>query len=67
MNNKNRMFEFFFAFLTPTLLGKVAIIYFGMNYSQYPGEGFGVGLVISIVFTLCMFGRFLWRYRDFKD
>jgi len=64
---KNRMFDFIVMFLMPTLLGKMALIYFGMNYSQHPGEGYGIGLVISIIFTLCMFARFLWRYKDFQD
>lgn len=74
MNNKvpNRRtgfkhFDLIFAFLLPTLLGKLLILYFGSNYSTFPGEGYGYGLIVSILFTVFMVGRFLWRYRDYRD
>lgn len=54
-------------FLFPTLVGKSLILYFGLNYSNEPGEGYGVGLVISILFTLTMIGRFLWKTRNYVD
>ena len=54
-------------FLCPTILGKILVIYFGMNYSAEPGKGYGIGLVLSIAFTLTMFGRFIWRYRNYDD
>ena len=65
--SKIKISDFLLAFLFPTLFGKIAILYFGLNYSNYPGEGYGVGLCISIAFTVCMVGRFLWKYRDYED
>lgn len=62
-----KLADLLIAFLLPTLGGKVLILYFGSNYSRWPGEGYGYGLAISILFTLSMVGRFLWRYRDYQD
>lgn len=59
--------QFIRAFLLPTLIGKLFILYFGLNYSEYPGEGYGIGLVISILFTVMMLGLFLWKYRHSED
>ncbi len=55
------------AFLMPTLLGKCAILYFGLNYSDNPGEGYGVGLAIAIVWTLASLGLFVWKYWDYEE
>ena len=43
------------------------MLYFGLNYSEYPGEGYGIGLVISICFTLSTLGYFIWKYRNYED
>jgi hypothetical protein len=59
--------HFIRAFLLPTLIGKVLILYFGLNYSEYPDEGYGIGLVLSILFTVTMLGLFLWKYRNHED
>ena len=40
---KGLIFEFVFAYFCPTILTKILILYFGLNYSQYPGEGYGYG------------------------
>ncbi len=56
-----------FTFICPTIFGKVMILYFGLNYSDHPGEGYGTGLAISVIFTLGMLGRFIWKYRDYVD
>lgn len=55
------------ASLMPTLIGKLLVVYFGLNYSAFPGEGYGYGLAASIGFTLVMAARFLWKYRNYKD
>jgi hypothetical protein len=65
--NKIKVFDLIFAFAFPMVIGKVAIVYFGSNYSTYPNEGYGVGLIISILFTLGMVARLLWKYRNYKD
>lgn len=51
----------------PTLFGKSLVVYFGLNYSEFPGEGYGYGLTLSIIFTLSMLGRFVWKYRNIED
>lgn len=55
------------SFLFPTLIGKSLLLYFGLNYSEHPGEGYGYGLVFAFTLTLCMVGRFLWKYRNYDD
>ena len=66
-NKKTTVFDFFLALILPAVVGKSLILYFGGQYSAYPGEGYGVGLILSITFTIIMVGRFLWRYRNHKD
>lgn len=59
--------DFIVTFLCPMLVGKVLILYFGGNYSIYPGEGYGYGLAMAIGFTVFMFGRLLWKYKDYEE
>ena len=59
--------EFGLAFAMPTIIGKVIVLYFGMNYAAEPGKGYGYGLAIAVIFTITMIIRFLWRYRNYKD
>ena len=65
--NKRELTSMIVTFACPTLIGKGLILYFGLNYSSDPGRGYGVGLVLSIVFTLTMLGLFLWRFRNYED
>ncbi len=53
--------------LFPLLVGKSFVLYFGINYTNYPGEGYGIGLGIALAFSILMAGRFLWRYRNYED
>lgn len=64
---KGMLGQFIRAFLMPTLVGKMFILYFGLNYAEFPGEGYGIGLVIAILFTVTMLGLFLWKYRHYED
>ena len=57
--------DLFSMFLVPTLIGKLLLFYFGLMYTAYPGEGYGYALLASIVFTVTMVARFLWKYRDY--
>ena len=52
--------------LMPMLLWKVCLLYFGLNYSIYPGEGYGYGLVATILASLGGFGYFMWSNRSAK-
>ncbi|PKL74716.1 MAG: hypothetical protein CVV27_19070 [Candidatus Melainabacteria bacterium HGW-Melainabacteria-1] len=59
--------EMAISFVMPALFGKLLILYFGSNYSSKPGQGYGIGLSITILFTLVMLGRFVWRYKDYSE
>ena len=67
--NKSANFlrDFLSVFLGPTLINKAFMLYFGLNYSDSPGEGYGYGLVATILFFLFTVGRFLWKYKDVED
>ena len=60
---KLKMMDLVVTFVMPTLLGKCFIAYFGAYYSKYPGEGYGYALAASLLFTVTMVCRFLWKYR----
>ena len=51
-------------FLMPMIVMKVFLLYFGLNYSQYPGEGYGYGLVATLVVIAASFSYFLWSQRN---
>lgn len=55
------------AFIMPTVVGKSLILYFGLGYSEEPSRGYGIGLVLSIAFTVIMLIRFVWKYRDYEE
>lgn len=59
--------DFIGVFLFPTLLNKVFMLYFGINYANNPGEGYGYGLVATIVFLFFTVSRFIWKYRHIED
>lgn len=59
--------DFIRSFLMPTLIGKSFVLYFGINYSDSPGEGYGYGLAISIAFTFCTLVLFAWKYRNHEE
>ena len=49
------------AFLAPILILKFFIMYFGLNYSRYPGEGYGWGLAITLSISAASALWFIWR------
>ena len=53
--------SFIRAALVPTLIIKALLLFFGLNYSAHPGEGYGWGLVACLVASGFLFGRFLIR------
>lgn len=61
------MTEMFITYISPAVFGKLLTLFFGSYYSSHPGEGYGIGLVICIVFTLVMLARFVWKYRHFGE
>ncbi len=66
-NRRRILTDFAKSFLMPTLIGKSFVLYFGINYSAYPDEGYGYGLIASIVFTVTSLVLFAWKYKDVED
>ncbi|MFN3698291.1 MAG: hypothetical protein ACK4VO_12705 [Pseudobdellovibrio sp.] len=67
MKQKPKMSDFLRSFLVPTFIGKTLVLYFGLMYSNYPGEGYGYGLVASASFTLVSLCLFAYKYKDVED
>ena len=65
--NPNVLKDFISVFLFPTILNKVLMLYFGINYSNHPGDGYGYGLIGTILFLFFTVGRFIWKYKDVED
>lgn len=61
------LIDFLKALLIPTLIGKAFVYYFGLRYSEYPGEGWGYALTLAIAITVGNLLRFVWKYRDVQD
>jgi hypothetical protein len=59
--------DFLVALILPLTVNKFAMMYFGLNYSEFPGEGYGYGLVATLIFMVFMIIRFLWKYRHNND
>jgi hypothetical protein len=59
--------DFLKVLLIPLLINKAFMLYFGLNYSDHPGEGYGYGLIATIIFLIFTVGRFLWKYRNTED
>lgn len=62
-----KLSDFLRVFLGPFLINKVLLFYFGIMYSNNPGEGYGYGVLACIFFLAVSVGRFLWIYRDVDD
>jgi hypothetical protein len=64
----NKVFkDFLKVFIVPVLFNKMFMLYFGLNYSAHPGEGYGYGLLATIVFFIFTCARFIWKYRNVED
>lgn len=59
--------DFLKVLLIPLLINKFFMMYFGLMYSNNPGEGYGYGFAATIFFLLFNCGRFIWKYRDIED
>jgi hypothetical protein len=64
---KNVLLDFVKVLLLPMLINKAFLMYFGLNYSSHPGEGYGYGLAVTICFLFFTIGSFLWKYKDVED
>lgn len=59
--------DFLKVFLLPMMINKFFLLYFGVNYSNYPGRGYGYGLILALITLAITIGSFLWKYRDIQD
>ncbi len=67
MNSKALLKDFIRSFLGPTLIGKAFVLYFGINMSEHPEEGYGYGLAAAITFTVASLSLFIWKYRNTEN
>lgn len=67
MKQNKVLIDFLKAFLMPVMVNKIFMMYFGLNYSEKPGEGYGYGLALTVFVLLFTIGRFLWKYRNIED
>jgi hypothetical protein len=65
--SRETMKDFLKTFIFPVLINKSVMFYFGLQYSNYPGEGYGYGLAATLVVMVIMIGRFIWKYKDIED
>lgn len=65
--NEKTLFDFIRSFIFPVLIGKTGVMYFGLNYSQFPGEGYGYGLVACLLITIFSLARLIYKYRNVED
>ncbi len=66
-NAKKTLKDFIKSFLMPTLIGKTLVLYFGINYSLSPDEGYGYGLAAAIAFTVFGLLMLVWKYRNQEE
>lgn len=48
------------------LVLKTFFLYFGLKYSEYPGEGYGYGLAITGCLSVFNIGYFLYKVKDYN-
>lgn len=61
------LFDFLKVFLLPMCVNKFFLLYFLVNYSNYPGRGYGYGAIISLTLLVVTIVLFLWKYRNIDD
>lgn len=59
--------DFLKVFILPVLINKIFMLYFGLNYAEHKGEGYGWGLFATVLFLAFTTGSFLWKYRHNPD
>ena len=47
-----------------TAVNKCFMFYFGINYSRFPGYGYGWGLAATVFYMLSSAGYLIYKYRD---
>lgn len=67
LSQNNVLKDFVKVLVVPLIINKFLMFYFGIHYSNYPGEGYGYGLTATVIFLFITVGRFLWKYRNVQD
>jgi hypothetical protein len=57
---KRKLTAYIRAFVVPTILIKVFMLYFGLNYAAYPERGYVYGLAATVILSLANFSYFLY-------
>ena len=65
--NNSVLVDFMKVLFIPMVINKMLMLYFGINYSAYPDEGYGYGLAATVFFLFFTMGRFLYKYRNVED
>ncbi len=65
--SKKVFIDFLKVFLIPMCVNKFFLVYFCVNYSNYPGRGYGYGAIISLILLFITIFSFLWKYRNIED
>lgn len=61
------LWDFLKVFLLPVVINKILMLYFGLKFTEYPGEGYGYGLIATVFILIFTMSRFLWKYRNIQD
>lgn len=61
------LIDFVRTLILPMLFNKAFMLYFGLKYAEFPGEGYGYGLATTIFVLVFLLGKFLWKYKDVED
>jgi hypothetical protein len=48
------------ALIMPTIVIKAFVMFFGLNYSMYPGEGYGYGLALALFASVANISYFIY-------
>ena len=62
-----RLGDLIWTFISPLFIGKTLVMYFGLQYSCYPDQGYGWGLLASLALTVFTLTRFIWKYRHYTE
>lgn len=61
-----KLSQFLRTLIVPLFITKTAALYFGIKMTQYPGEGYGYGLVASLSLTALSFLWFVLKNPNLK-
>ena len=66
-NSKKVLKDFLRTLIMPMLVNKSFMLYFALNYSNHPDEGYGYGFIVTLIVLFITLGAFIWKYRHTED